>query len=253
MTHFVNDIPQVVVERLPQYLRALNELSVNDVEFISSQQFGKMLQVTPAQIRKDFSYFGRFGKQGRGYNIPYLVRSLRGILSLDRTWKVAVIGIGQLGRAIINYPEFAPEGFEIVCAFDADPQLAGKKAGSITIEPMSALKETLSRLGVHISIVAVPADRVPEVLNQLVACGIKSILSYAPTPPRKIIGVQVKTIDPVLALQSMTYYLGNQTYRGLRRMIPKQKPGQKPTVKKNAETLIARVGSSGVIVRVRTD
>ena len=210
MVFSVNDIPQVVIERLPQYLHALNELSTKDVEFISSHQFGRILQVTPAQIRKDFSYFGRFGKQGRGYNIPHLVRSLRGILNLDRTWKVAVIGIGQLGRAIINYPGFAPEGFEIVCAFDANPQLVGQKAGSITIEPMSTLKKTLTRLGVHISIVAVPASHVPKVIDELVECGIKSILSYAPVPPRKMVGVQVKTIDPVLALQSMTYYLGGE-------------------------------------------
>ena len=202
-----NDVPQVVVERLPQYLRALNQLLEQKIAVISSQQLGEQLQVTPAQIRKDLSYFGRFGKQGRGYDISHLVSRLRSILGLDRTWKVAVVGIGRLGRAIISYPGFTPEGFQIVCAFDADPRSVGQKAGDITIEPMSRLRETLARQDVQIAIVAVPASRAQEVISELVSYGIKSILSYAPIAMPKADGVQVRSIDPVLALQSMTYYL----------------------------------------------
>ena len=202
-----NDVPQVVVERLPQYLRALNHLLEQGQTVISSQQLGKQLHVTPAQIRKDLSYFGRFGKQGRGYDIPHLVRRLRGILGLDRIWKVAVVGIGRLGRAIISYPGFAPEGFQIVCAFDVDPRLVGRKASDITIEPMSNLQETLKREKVQIAIVAVPASHAQKVINQLAECGIRCILSYAPTTTPKPENVHVRGIDPVLALQSMTYYL----------------------------------------------
>ena len=202
-----SDVPQVVVERLPQYLRALNQLLEQGVAVISSQQLGEQLHVTPAQIRKDLSYFGRFGKQGRGYDIPHLVCRLRGILGLDRIWKVAVVGMGRLGRAIISYPGFTPEGFQIVCAFDADPQLVGRKAADITIEPMSHLRETLVREGVQIAIVAVPASHAQEVINELARCGIKSILSYAPITMPKTENVHVRGIDPVLALQSMTYYL----------------------------------------------
>ena len=202
-----NDVPQVVVARLPQYLRALNQLLEQKIAVISSQQLGEQLQVTPAQIRKDLSYFGRFGKQGRGYDISHLVSRLRSILGLDRTWKVAVVGIGRLGRAIISYPGFTPEGFQIVCAFDADPRSVGQKAGEITIEPMARLRETLARQDVQIAIVAVPASRAQEVISELVSCGIKSILSYAPITMPKANGVQVRIIDPVVALQSMTYYL----------------------------------------------
>ena len=201
------DVPRVVVERLPQYLRALNQLLGQGIDVVSSQQLGELLQVTPAQIRKDLSYFGRFGKQGRGYNIPHLLDRLRLILGLDRTWRVAVVGVGRLGRAIISYPGFTPEGFRIVCAFDADPRLVGQQAGDITIQSMSKLRETLEREGVRIAIVAVPANHAQEVVSELVNCGIKSILSYAPIAAQRPNGVQIRNIDPVLALQSMTYYL----------------------------------------------
>ena len=103
-------VPEVVINRLPQYVRALNELLEQRTEVVSSQLLGHKLNVTPAQIRKDLSYFGRFGKQGRGYNCRYLVGELRQILGLDREWNIAVVGVGRLGRAIISYPGFSPEG-----------------------------------------------------------------------------------------------------------------------------------------------
>ena len=201
------DVPEVVIERLPQYLRALGQLSREGTEVVSSQQLGERLQVTPAQIRKDLSYFGRFGKQGRGYNVPHLVERLRHILGLDQTWNVAIVGVGRLGRAILSYPGFAPEGFRIACAFDADPKLVGQVASGIMVQPISQMLEVLQHEQVRIAIVAVPAAQAQEVVDQLVECGIKTILSYAPaaiqTPP----DVHIRTIDPVLALQSMTYYL----------------------------------------------
>ena len=114
------EVPEVVIMRLPQYLRILTRLSNQGTEVASSQQLGELIQMTPAQIRKDLSYFGRFGKQGRGYNIANLIAELRSILGLDVEWKVGLVGIGRLGRAILSYPGFAPEGFNIVAAFDAD-------------------------------------------------------------------------------------------------------------------------------------
>ena len=113
-------VPEVVVQRLPIYVRILSQLLDSKVEVISSHQLGGLLQMTPAQIRKDLSYFGRFGKQGRGYNIQFLLDELRQILGIDRAWKACLVGLGRLGRAIINYPGFSPEGFEIVAAFDND-------------------------------------------------------------------------------------------------------------------------------------
>ncbi|MBM3939425.1 MAG: redox-sensing transcriptional repressor Rex [SAR202 cluster bacterium] len=203
------DVPEVVIERLPQYLRALTSLLSNGVEVISSQQLGEQLQVTPAQIRKDLSYFGRFGKQGRGYSIRHLVDRLRHILALDQTWNVAVVGVGRLGRAIIGYPGFQSEGFRIVCAFDSDPRLVGQLAGGLMIHHMSHFKEVIEREQVRIAIVAVPATHAQGVIDAVVEAGIKVVLNYAPTPTHAPRGVHVRAVDPVLALQSMTYYLRN--------------------------------------------
>ena len=114
-------IPDVVVLRLPLYVRALTQLQDSGIEVVSSHALGDKLQITPAQIRKDLSYFGRFGKQGRGYNVGYLLQELRTIMGLDQEWKAALIGIGRLGRAIISYPGFSREGFQVVAIFDASP------------------------------------------------------------------------------------------------------------------------------------
>ena len=202
-----NGVPEVVVERLPQYLRALAHLESSGIDVISSQQLGELLQVTPAQIRKDLSYFGRFGKQGRGYSISHLLERLRNILALDKTWNVAVIGVGRLGRSIISYPGFQPEGFRVVCAFDTDPAVVGQEAGGLTVHNFIGFKEVATRENVKIAIVAVPASVAQEVIDDLVAAGVKAILNYAPksaiTPP----DVRIRNVDPVVSLQSMTYYL----------------------------------------------
>ena len=203
------DVPEVVIERLPQYLRALAHLESNGIDVISSQQLGELLQVTPAQIRKDLSYFGRFGKQGRGYSISHLLERLRHILGLDQDWRVAIVGVGRLGRSIISYPGFAPEGFRVVCAFDSDQQLVGEMAGGLIINDFSDFKNVAEQKGVQIAIVAVPAWVAQEVIDQLIDAGIKAILNYAPksalTPP----DVRIRNVDPVVALQSMTYYLSS--------------------------------------------
>ena len=201
------ETPEVVVNRLPQYVRALNQLIREGAEVVSSQRLGQILHVTPAQIRKDLSYFGRFGKQGRGYNVPFLLSSLRDILGLDKKWNIAVVGVGRLGRAIIGYPGFTPEGFNIVAAFDADPRQVGQAIGRLIVQPMSDLSDTVRHKDIRIGIVAVPASQTEDVINNLIKCEIKSILNYAPVSPMVPEGVRLRSVDPVLALQSMTYYL----------------------------------------------
>ena len=177
------------------------------LEMVSSEQLGDHLRVTPAQIRKDLSYFGRFGKQGRGYNVRRLSAELRAILGLDRQWKACVVGVGRLGRAILNYPGFAPEGFQIVSAFDADASLVGQQIGDLRIEPLEQIPAKVRELNIAIGVVAVPAAHAQEVIDLLVAAGIRSILNYAPVTARAPEYVKVRSIDPVLSLQSMTYYL----------------------------------------------
>lgn len=200
-------VPSVVVERLPQYLRALAHLSEAGLEVVSSQQLGELLRITPAQIRKDLSYFGRFGKQGRGYGVQRLIRQLRGILGLDKTWNVAVVGVGRLGRSIISYPGFAPEGFRVVCAFDSNPQVIGQVAGGLLVHDVANFREVADAEGVSIAIVAVPAGAAQEVIDRLVESDVKAILNYAPKSAVVPSGVHVQNVDPVVSLQSMTYYL----------------------------------------------
>ena len=202
-----DDVPEVVILRLPQYVRALGDLVRRNVSVVNSQQLGDQLQMTPAQIRKDLSYFGRFGKQGRGYPVDYLLGELRQVLGLERNWNSCLVGVGRLGRAIINYPGFTPEGFYIVAAFDTASNEVGQKIGSLVVEPIENLAKTIKDNDIRIGIVAVPAMQAQEVMDELVEFGIKAILNYAPFNPQVPKGVRVRNIDPILALQSMTYYL----------------------------------------------
>ena len=200
----------MVIDRLPQYVRTLTQLLEDGVEVTNSQQLGAQLQVTPAQIRKDLSYFGRFGKQGRGYRVRHLLSELKQILGLDAQWNVAVIGVGRLGNAILNYPGFNPDGFHLVAAFDNNPENFGRDVGGIAIQPMRDLAETVVSREITIAIVAVPSAHTQSVVDQLVGCGVKAILNYTPINAQVPPGVRVRSIDPVLALQSMTYYLAFQ-------------------------------------------
>lgn len=201
------DIPAVVIDRLPLYARALASLDNQGRDVVSSQELGGLLNVTPAQIRKDLSYFGRFGKQGRGYNVRKLLEELRQILGLNRQWRMALVGIGRLGRAILGYEGFAPQGFKIVEAFDSDPRVVGKQMNGLVIRDTKDLEKVLKENPVDVGIVAVPAEAAQEVIDALVRCGVRAILNYAPVAAHVPRDVQIKRIDPVLALQGMTYYL----------------------------------------------
>ena len=203
------EVPEVVVSRLPQYLRILNRLMEDGIMVVSSQQLGDKLQVTPAQIRKDLSYFGRFGKQGRGYSVRDLLDRLRQILGVNSFWNVAVVGVGRLGRAILNYPGFNPDGFHLVAAFDVNPGVVGEEVGGLTVNALSDLHRVAVEKKISIAIVAVPVSQTQEVVDQLVACGVRAILNYAPIVPYVREGVRIRNIDPVLSLQSMTYYINN--------------------------------------------
>ena len=202
-----DQVPDVVVLRLPLYVRALSQLLAQGGEVVSSQQLGVLLQMTPAQIRKDLSYFGRFGKQGRGYNVGFLLKELGQILGLDRKWRACLVGMGRLGQAIVNYPGFAPEGFDIVAAFDSDPDQVGGSVGGVKVEPMSMLRDTISNRDIAIAIVAVPAGQAQAVVDQLVEAEVRGILNYAPVALQVPMSIVMRNIDPVLSLQSMTFYL----------------------------------------------
>jgi redox-sensing transcriptional repressor len=200
-------IPEVVVSRLPTYLRVLALLKSDGVEFISSKELGARLRMTPAQIRKDLSIFGKFGRQGRGYNVRRLRSELQQILGLEKKWPMALIGVGRLGRAILDYKGFAPEGFKIVAAFESDPDSIGKMVSGLLVEDIADLEASLKDKKVDIAIVAVPSSDAQVVIDKLVKSGIRAIINYAPICVKVPRGVRLQGIDPVLALQSMTFYL----------------------------------------------
>ncbi len=200
-------IPEIVIRRLPLYLRTLNVLADKGQAVTSSQELGNWLGISSTQIRKDLSYFGEFGKQGTGYDVCYLRDQLREILQVDRRWRVVLIGAGDLGRAVLRYGGFEEGGFSIVAVLDKDPAKIGHQIGKLQVQDISTLPEVVKRQEVQIAIIAVPTNQAQEVASALVRGGIKAILTYAPItlslPPH----VRVEYIDPVVGLQSMAYYL----------------------------------------------
>jgi len=201
------EIPEVVINRLPVYARALAALAAQGETVVSSQALGEALDVTPAQIRKDLSYFGRFGKQGRGYSVHGLLSKLQEILGLDRQWRVCVVGVGRLGQAIVEYGGFEPQGFQIVAAFDAAAERVGAKVGNVSVREVSEMEPFLRANHVDIGVVAVPADAAQQVVDELVKLGIRAILNYAPMTAHVPRDVAIRQIDPVIAMQSMTFYI----------------------------------------------
>lgn len=202
-------IPEVVVLRLPLYLRALALLEEEKKEMTSSQELGERLLMTPAQIRKDLSYFGKFGTQGKGYNVSQLLSELRRIMGLEREWACALIGVGRLGRALLDYSGLDRQGFHIVAAFDIDPQQIGNMVRGLVIQGISELSAAVKGRDINIGIVAVPPSQAQYAIDCLVGCGIKAILNYAPVTPRVPRDIRIYGIDPVLALQTLTFHLKN--------------------------------------------
>lgn len=201
------NIPDIVIGRLPVYLRALTRLLQEGQEVTSSHELGQRLGISSAQIRKDLSHFGGFGKQGTGYQIAYLVEQLRQVLKVNQEWEVVLVGAGDLGSALVHYKGFADRGFRIAYVFDNSPEKVGKNVGEFTIRPMSEMQSTVRERSVKIAMIAVPAEKAHDVANQLIEAGIRAILNYAPINLNVPSNVHVQYIDPVLHMQRMTYYL----------------------------------------------
>jgi redox-sensing transcriptional repressor len=202
-----DNIPDIVIGRLPLYLRALSRLKQEGKAVTSSHELGKRLDISSAQIRKDLSHFGGFGKQGTGYQIEYLIEKLGQVLQVNTEWSVAVIGAGNLGNAITHYRGFQHRGFRIACVFDADPDKIGQKVGDFVVESQDTMAQKIKDENIKIAMLAVPAEFAQEVANILIGAGIRAILNYAPINITVPENVQVQYIDPVTHLQHMTYYL----------------------------------------------
>ena len=204
-----SQIPDIVIGRLPVYLRALERLAQEDHRVTSSHELGRRLGISSAQIRKDLSHFGGFGKQGTGYHIDYLTRQLRKVLNVDRVWQVALVGAGDLGRAVANYRGFTERSFHIACVFDTDPSKHGQQVGQCRVQDFHQAGPVIRRLDIQVAMIAVPAANAQEVADALTGHGVRAILNYAPINLNVAAGVRVQHIDPVVHLQHMTYYLSD--------------------------------------------
>ena len=202
-----NKVPDIVVGRLPLYLRALSQMAREEKEITSSQELGGQLGLSSAQIRKDLSQFGEFGKQGTGYNINFLMDQLKRIMKVDRVWDVVLIGAGDLGSAVANYGGFINRGFRITTIYDNDTTKAGQPVGPFLIRGTGNLVDEIRAQQIKIAMLAVPASEAQQVSEKLVEAGIEAILCYAPTSLFVPDNVRVEYIDPLLHLQHMTYYM----------------------------------------------
>lgn len=200
-------VPEATIRRLPLYVRALSQSIDSGQGSITSIQLGQQLQMTPEQIRKDLAYFGRLGNKRLGYDAQLLEGVLRRALGLNRVWNTALVGTGRLGRAIASYPGFKNEGFEIAAVFDSDKRIIGQQVSGLRVQPTWDLVKLVSGTDIKIGIVAVPVDQAQITIDSLIEAGIGAILNYAPMTPRVPEGIMVRGIDPVLSLQSMTYFL----------------------------------------------
>jgi redox-sensing transcriptional repressor len=198
-------IPDETVRRLPIYLRGLLLLEQGQ-QSVSSQNLAEFLCVNPWQLRKDLSYFGGFGTPGMGYNIEKLIKQIRKILKIDTIRKVALVGVGNLGLAILAYPGFRIYAYEIAAAFDTDAKKIGRKIKNITVEDVSNL-HTLKKRKINLAIIAVPQDAAQRTADALVKAGVKGILNFSPcciVVPKKI---KVMNIDICTGLACLAYYI----------------------------------------------
>jgi len=202
-----NEIPDIVIGRLPIYLRALTQLAQQGHEITSSHELGQRLGISSAQIRKDLSHFGEFGKQGTGYQISHLQQQLKQILQVNREWPMIVVGAGDLGRAIAHYGGFVERGFRVVSLFDSDPAKINTGSGDLKVRDAAHMADFVREHNIKIAMVAVPATHAQAVCNTLVEAGVRAILNYAPITLSVPDTVHVQYIDPVTHLQRMTYYL----------------------------------------------
>jgi len=201
------EIPDIIVSRLPVYLRALRRMQAQNQQTTSSQELGEQVGISAAQIRKDLSQFGEFGKQGTGYNIAFLVGKLREILQVEHAWDVALVGMGDMGHALARYQGFSDRGFRVAMVFDNDPEKIGKQVGEFIVRDAREIGNAIREAGIKVAMLCVPATIAQAVTTQLVEAGVRAILNYAPISLSVPAGVRLQYLDPSIGLQRMTYYL----------------------------------------------
>jgi redox-sensing transcriptional repressor len=211
ITNIMNEkkIPESTISRLFVYLREVTELVKLNIRTISSAELGERTNLSDAQVRKDFGYFGQFGVSGSGYDTAELKKALEKILGKDKTWNVAVVGAGHLGSALLSYSGFEKHGLEMVAAFDTSPEKIGKLDG-ITVRKIEELPKTVTDKKISIAIIAVPAENAQEVAERLIGAGVKCMLNFAPVSLNVPEEIKVKNVDLSRELETLSYFLVNK-------------------------------------------
>lgn len=204
------DVPGVVVNRLSLYLRELRQLVREGRSTVSSSQLGKLLGVTDAQVRKDLAYFGHFGHPGIGYRCDELIAEIRRILGTDRQWIVTMVGVGNMGRALLRYKGFAEQGFRIVAAFDADARIVGTRIEGIPVYDPAQLREIIRQQHIQLGMITVPAANAQQVADQLVAAGIAGIVNFAPVTLSLPEGIGLIGVDLTTELEQLAFSVANR-------------------------------------------
>lgn len=203
-------IPRVsesTVRRLSKYYRTLDDLISKGIDHVSSDELARMEGFTSAQVRKDFSFFGNFGKRGLGYSTHDLKQKIAAILGLDRQWNVAIIGAGNIGTALIGYHEFSEHGFQVKAIFDSDPDKIGKSIGPLTVQTADNMVGALMEMKIDIAILAIPADVAQNVADRVVKGGVKAILNFAPRSLSVSPGVTVRQENTTMELEALAYHV----------------------------------------------
>lgn len=199
-------IPEATVARLPIYLRALVDIAEGGVGTISSEALAEAAGVNSAKVRKDLSHLGSYGTRGVGYDVAYLIHQIRRELGLTQHWPIVIAGIGNLGHALANYKGFSERGFQTVALVDADPEKVGERVAGFAIRHVDELPRIAEELDVSIGVVCTPASAVQEVVDRMIAAGIRSILNFAPVVVNVPAGVSVRKVDLAIELQILAYY-----------------------------------------------
>ena len=199
-------ISESTVRRLSHYYRVLEEVHAEGKAMISSHRLAEREGVTSAQVRKDLSYFGSFGRRGLGYKVEHLRKELRSILGLDRRWRVALVGAGHIGSALLAYRGFAAQGFDVVAIYDRDPARIGQKIGGLVVQDAAAIPGAAA-LAIDIGVIATPLKAAQEVADALVAAGVRGILNFAPRKLFVPAGVTLRTVDMTMELESLSFAL----------------------------------------------
>jgi redox-sensing transcriptional repressor len=213
-------VPKVVVSRLSLYLRELQRLEAAGQQTISSGQLGTLLGFSDAQVRKDLGFFGQFGYPGVGYRCDELIRAMRDILGTNQSWNVVMVGVGNLGQALLGYRGFGRQNFTIVAAFDADPAKVGQVVQGLRIQPLEELADTIRDKHVRLGMIVVPADRAQEAADRLVAAGVEGIVNFAPVTLTLPPNVQNVGVDLAIELEQLSFAVTSKLAKAAEAAVP---------------------------------